>query len=513
MVRSSLGLSDTQLERLLTSAAALDQTPGLIRPITLNVIGTVLSAGGGTAPTLDAEKLIGSYIAQTLAQPAIRGHAPAVPEALITSFGTKRPMTEPDLQKVTHLRRGEVRAVLNGLAAAGMARPLDSAHAVWELSHDFIARAVARRLGRDGWTTTRRVLAYAAPLLVALTLSSVVVASVWFRLSPHQVRSQLADLGLTVSIEGGSASIENNSRFTPERFAEAEDALNRLNDASPIRSLALSETRVTNLEPLKNLKALTTLRLIRTEFKDLEPLKGLTALTSLTLYETPVTNLEPLGGLTALTALTLANMPLTDLEPLAGLTALTSLYVVDTRVTNLEPLRGLTALRSLDVSLSNVWNLEPLKNLAGLTRLTLFSTEVVNLEPLRGLTALTSLFLNQTKVENLEPLKNLTTLTDLQLSNTPVTDLKPLKGLTALYSLGLSDTRVTNLEPLKGLTALAILDLSRSRFGPEPTFSLPLDPLNLEPLKGLTGLTTLNLSNRPVTNIEALKGLTVEVIR
>ena len=69
MARSSLGLSDKQSERLLTSAAALDETPGLIRPITLNVLGTVLSAGHTTAPSLDAGLLIRRYIAQIMSSP------------------------------------------------------------------------------------------------------------------------------------------------------------------------------------------------------------------------------------------------------------------------------------------------------------------------------------------------------------------------------------------------------------------------------------------------------------
>ena len=36
---------------------------------------------------------------------------------------------------------------MNGLWAAALARPLDAAQGVWELSHDFVARAVARYLG------------------------------------------------------------------------------------------------------------------------------------------------------------------------------------------------------------------------------------------------------------------------------------------------------------------------------------------------------------------------------
>jgi DNA-binding IclR family transcriptional regulator len=67
-------------------------------------------------------------------------------EQMVAEQGTKQPRSEQDLAKKTELRPAEVRAVLNGLSDAGLVRPLDRASGVWELSHDFIARAVARFL-------------------------------------------------------------------------------------------------------------------------------------------------------------------------------------------------------------------------------------------------------------------------------------------------------------------------------------------------------------------------------
>jgi hypothetical protein len=109
------------------------------------------------------------YIEQTVNQSAIRGLAPLILEQMITEQGTKRPRSEPDLAKDTGLR--PVRAVLTGLGAAALARPLDPAQGVWELSHDFVARAVARYLGRQRRDLLRRG-AYAALALVSRFRSS-----------------------------------------------------------------------------------------------------------------------------------------------------------------------------------------------------------------------------------------------------------------------------------------------------------------------------------------------------
>jgi formylglycine-generating enzyme required for sulfatase activity len=170
MKRSGLDLQPDTLDRLLTSATKLDDTPGLVRPITLNVIGYVLASGKEVAASLDAGDLVRQYIEQTVEQPALRDRAPQMLEQMITEQGTKQPCSEQDLAAQAQLRPAEVRAILNGLCDAGLARPLDSAMAVWELSHDFIARAMARVLGRRRGQVARRAAAYAAPALLVISL-------------------------------------------------------------------------------------------------------------------------------------------------------------------------------------------------------------------------------------------------------------------------------------------------------------------------------------------------------
>jgi formylglycine-generating enzyme required for sulfatase activity len=168
---SGLDLQADAIDRLLTSAAELDETPGMVRPITLNVIGYVLASGKAVAPSLDAGVLIRRYIERTVEQPGIRDCAPQILEQMITEQGTKRPRSEEQLVADTKLRRAEVRAVLNALDEAGLARTLDKERAEWELSHDFVAHAVGRFLGRRRSQMLRQTGAYAAPALLVISLA------------------------------------------------------------------------------------------------------------------------------------------------------------------------------------------------------------------------------------------------------------------------------------------------------------------------------------------------------
>jgi hypothetical protein len=206
MTRSGLALQPDALDRIATSASELDDSPGMIRPITLNVVGHVLSQGRATAPALDASLLVRRYIEQSVEQPTIREIAPRVLKGLVTEQGTKRPRSEHDLVEETHLRPGEVRAVMNGLSAAALARPLDSAQGVWELSHDFVARGIARYLGRRrvDWPTLAR--AFAAPALFGLMAAAAAGAIIWNASAAERLRAQLADYGIDVSSNGLEAA-------------------------------------------------------------------------------------------------------------------------------------------------------------------------------------------------------------------------------------------------------------------------------------------------------------------
>jgi NACHT domain len=151
--KSKLGLKDEPLERLLKSAAELDDTPGMIRPITLNVLGYVLrQRGGAVAPSLDAGALVHSYITQAVENPAIRVWSLPVLEGLLTEQGTKRPRRETELAAAAKLRTAEVRAVLHALAGAALARPLEATQDVWGIIARFrrsrrepLSRAAALR--------------------------------------------------------------------------------------------------------------------------------------------------------------------------------------------------------------------------------------------------------------------------------------------------------------------------------------------------------------------------------
>ena len=293
----------------------------MIRPITLNVVGYVLSAERAGAPSLDAGQLVRHYIEQSVEQPAIREIARRVLKELVTEQGTKWPRSEKELVDQTHLRPAEVRAVMNGFSAAALARPLDAAQGVWEFSHDFVARAVARYLGRRRRDWPGIAGAYAGPALFVSMAATAAGAIAWNVNAADRARPSLAELGVEVLSTPDGLEAIAGSRFKSQSLPEADRFLAKL---PVLRVLDLSRTEVANVEPLKGHAGLLSLDLSRTEVASVEPLKGLTALNRSTSSARMSWTLRPLEGLTELQSLSLFDTPVADLEPLKGLTGLKS---------------------------------------------------------------------------------------------------------------------------------------------------------------------------------------------
>jgi hypothetical protein len=111
--------------------------------------------------------------------------------------------------------------------------------------------------------------------VLALTIDGTGLAMAWQWVSLYEVRSDLAELGLTVTIESGNAEIEANSHLSPTRFDASGPLLARLNASTRITSVQLNAVMIVSLEPLKSLSALSRLELAGTKVDSLEPLQDL----------------------------------------------------------------------------------------------------------------------------------------------------------------------------------------------------------------------------------------------
>ena len=497
-------LSSEALDALFRGLDRIEEARGLYRLITLNMVGLVLERMGRTVEG-DPARLIQRYLTDCLTASPSRDFVKPLLATMITDAGTKEPRSERELSQLTRLEPWQVKATLTDLGGQGLIRRLEGAMPVWEIAHDFLARAIGQLIGRLKPSLLQRARPIVAPIVLLGWIALAILAlPYWQTLQERHTEAVLRNLGAAFRAGQLGGTYIFFEGLDDTKLSHARNYLGRLKG---LVGLHFSEPRITSLEPLTGLTNLRALTLTdATAITSLEPLKELTNLDQLILTRaTGITNLEPLKGLTHLNQLDLTGLTgITNLDPLKGLPNLSVLLLTDAAgITNLDPLKGLTKLNKLDLGgLPGVTNLEPLKGLTNLRALLLTGPiGITNLEPLKGLTNLRELDLSDaTGITNLEPLKELRNLHQLSLFRlTGVTNLEPLKVLTNLQDLNLTEvTGVTNLEPLKGLTNLGTLSLSRAT-----------GVTNLEPLKGLTKLRELDLTGIPgVTSLTPLKGLT-----
>jgi len=122
-------------------------------------------------------------------------------------------------------------------------------------------------------------------------------------------------------------------------------------------------------------------------------------LRSLNISNTRLTSLQPLRGLSHLERVSAWATPISDLSPLAGMRSLTHLQLGGTYISDITALRELTGLRYLDVSHSRVADISPLSLCKDLRELILRDTEVYDITPIARLQRLEILDLSLCPVD------------------------------------------------------------------------------------------------------------------
>jgi Leucine-rich repeat (LRR) protein len=470
MQGSGLKVKDDILRDVLREAAELEQTKGLIRPVTINLCGLVLGRFADGLPRgFRGGALIRGFLRESVFLPSVRNIAPRVIPQLITSSVTKCQRTIRELAQATSIDPAAVRGCLRVLGQTDRAivHPLDASQETWEISHDFLVPLLDSIVA--GWRVSflRRVRFWSPWLATVFLLLTVVVMS-------NQKRDPVAELrilewrvhpspeGLNLEFDGAPPrqslkALERTSVRLNVKLGDLSDSVSDWRVLKNLFSLDLHLSPVRDLSPLKDVTSLAELNLEATNVRDLSPLKNLTNLSKLLLADTPVEDLAPLKNLHNLSYLTLSNTAVTDLSPLAGLSNLTMLEASNRSNKRepsddfLRPLRPFFLFRRTGPFVKDV---SPLKNLKSVWKLDLSGTEVQDISTLEELANLSELDLSDTKVKDASPLRNLKNLAKLNLSGTEVRDVSPLRGLVNLSELDLRDTKVKDVSPLRNLKNL-----------------------------------------------------------
>lgn len=294
--------------------------------------------------------------------------------------------------------------------------------------------------------------------------------------------------------------------------------LSTLAGLSNLKSLDLSDSRISNAGPLSVLKRLEILVLKGTKVWDLTPLAAMVSLKAVNVSVTPTMDLRPLSYLPNLQALDISGTLVSDLRAISFNVELETLDLRDSHVTDVSPICNLPKLESLDLSGTRVSSLIGIGHLAKLKTLRIARTPIVDLWEIAHLEQLQVLDIHGTPVVDLRPVGALSSLLHLDARETSVKNLSPLGRLSRLQSLDLMYCRIADLEPLADLTSLRSL-VVRGTDIRDLTSLATLSNLrvlsarntyveSVEPLRSLSHLEELDLSGTLVKDLSPLANLT-----
>jgi len=158
----------------------------------------------------------------------------------------------------------------------------------------------------------------------------------------------MADIDVLKNIEKTyGITLKQNSLEKVEDILE--NHIYALDDKNQIVGLILGNSKISDLNPIKELKNLTTLYLSSNQISDLNPIKELEHLTLLYLSSNQISDLNPIKELKHLTSLYLSSNQISDLNPIKELKHLTSLYLSSNQISDLNPIKELKHLTTIDL--------------------------------------------------------------------------------------------------------------------------------------------------------------------
>ncbi len=495
--------------QLARAGSLLDGLAGLIRPITLNMLGMIYRKDEALRSALSAVRadrvnVFVNYLKQRVQANDLRETGPAVMRELVTMAGRREPPKSlSQIRKTLRCDEEALRKCLEIFASEGIVRSVNNE---WELAHDFLAapmNSVLQRWENRFWQTARAFVMPSFIVLWVVIISILALDRYMFLPLRNQEEVRKLDIELSKSIDEKWAL-----RFAEGWCGDLSFVTQKLRHLWPeITEVVLVNANISEVASLGGMVSLE--KLVLRECDKLQNVIGLKNFKYLyTLDLSGCNNLENVSGLNGLASLQYLDLrdcnELRELDGLEELKDLMTLYLSGcTKLQDVDDLKDLNNLEWLNLSCcASLENVDGLNRLKSLQYLNLsHCNKLRNFDGPKGLKDLRELDMsNCDNLQNVDGLRGMTSLTKLDLSSCRnLQNVKSLIYLTSVQYLDLSHcSKLRDLGALKGLRDLRELDMSNCD-----------DLQNVDGLRGMTSLTKLDLSNcRNLRNVKSLMDLT-----
>ena len=304
-----------------------------------------------------------------------------------------------------------------------------------------------------------------------------------------------------------------------ECFLDDED-IKIIGELTQLKELSIStNTDVTDISPLANLKELTYLDITNTKVSDISSISGLVKLKTLKINNTDIVDLSVLKNFVELDTLEMdslehldastiqlpasvyalycSNNKLESLEFLSTVDALENIIATNNQITDLTPL-GKFELYTVELAANEITDLSPLHP-ESIGTLDVSTNQISDISCLKGIGAY-NLDLSYNEITDVSALADNYKIGVVDLSHNQIADIGPLKDCFKIYSLNISFNQIVDISPVATIDNMEIFVARGNQIE-------DITPL-ASCVKLVEGGNSIDLRDNRITNVEALSKFT-----
>lgn len=262
------------------------------------------------------------------------------------------------------------------------------------------------------------------------------------------------------------------------------------------KSLYITSSKITNLEPLKKLPNIVRVIVESDSVTDFSPLASNKKLDSLTIKSSSIKSIAWMADLPELTRVYVEAKSLADLTGIPKSTKIRYLTIAHSTIDDLTPITNASNVESLSLKYVKIKDLTPIGTLKSVDDIDLYGASVADYSPLASIPKIKKLMAYATKDSDYSTLGKLKNVEYLNLGMTNIKDISFVPDMTGLKRIDFFNEEITDYSPIakSNVEYLKIWQMK--------------SPVDLAQVKGTQKLSTLELvgcnKGAPLSNLETI---------
>ncbi len=255
------------------------------------------------------------------------------------------------------------------------------------------------------------------------------------------------------------SALTDLTQLTMNKCSLSANAIQAIGTLPKLEKLVLTNSNLSNIDGLANLKTVTHLDLSNNTVRNLGALSGFTNLTYLDLSHNALEDISSLSALTRLEHLDISFNSLTSVATLTACTSLLDLNIQNNAIAALTGLEGMTKLTKLNASYNAITDIIPLGTCIAITELDISNNQLTKIHTVTSMKGLQFLNFSRNAVTTIPAFASTSPLVTIDGSYNEITTVSVLSNLHQLNKVLMDYNSISNVDSLANCHSLTVVSV------------------------------------------------------